>query len=683
MSFKRWVVSKADKDQAAQLSEESGIHPFLIYLLTMRGIQTPEDVAEFLLGSEWTDDPFAFADMEPAVERIQRALEAQESMAVFGDYDADGVTATVLLYSYLRDRGAHVSYLVPEREENGYGMHRETVDILAARGVTLIITVDNGIAAVDEVAYATSKGIDVIITDHHQPQDVLPAAVAVIDPHRADCGSEWKDYAGVGVAFKLACALDGDADNLLAAYADLVAVGTLADVMPLQQENRMLVRQGLHKLNENPRLGFQKLAQAAGFGEKPLTATSTVFTIAPRINAAGRMGAADKAVRLLLEEDVGQATALAEEIQKMNVERQTVEGMILQQVDAQLIAHPEWLVQRVLVISGDRWHNGVVGIIAARITERYGKPCIIFSSDGEKAKGSGRSIKGFSLFEALHNCADMLDNFGGHELAAGVTVSSDRIDEFRERINRYAAEHHLRMPVPELTIDCKLRPSQVDVEKLGLLAALEPTGTGNPAPLFGLYNMRLDNIMPVGDGKHLRLSVSRDGTRLSAMKFQTTSQNFSIACGTIVNLVVSMERNEYRGVVSPSLIVRDIRPAALDQETMLDGIWLFERILRRELTSAESVPVPTREDMTTLYRYLRVHSLWEGTVDQLLFVLGDESLSPVVLLVMLQILREAELIIWQDRGTLYHIETPKAVGKADLQQTPTMQYLLLFKEDAS
>lgn len=675
MSFKRWIVSTTDKDEAAQLAEDSSIHPFLIYLLTMRGIHTVEEVSEFLLGGEWTDDPMAFADMDKAVKRIRRALDAGESMAVFGDYDADGVTATVLLYSYLRDQGARVSYLVPEREGTGYGMHKETVDTLADRGVTLIITVDNGIAAVDEVAYAATKGIDVVVTDHHRPQDTLPQAVAVVDPHREDCGSEWKEYAGVGVAFKLICALEEDGEEPLAQYADLVAIGTLADVMPLWQENRMLVRAGLRKLNENPRLGFAKLAQAAGMGEKPFTASSAVFTLAPRINAAGRMGSAEKAVRLLLSEDVGEATALAAEIQQMNVDRQATETAIMEQVDAQLTAHPDWLTQRVLVISGEDWHSGVIGIIAARITERYGKPCILFSEKAGHAKGSGRSIKGFSLFDAIQSCEQYVETFGGHELAAGVTVAADGVEAFREAINRYAATQMERMPVPELHIDCKLRPSQVDVEKLGLLAALEPTGTGNPPPLFGLFNMRLDNIMPVGNGKHLRLSISREDVRLSAMKFQTTPQAFSIPCGTIVHLVVSMERNEYHGVVSPSLIVKDIRPAAIDQDTILEDIRTFERVQRRELTAGDGVTVPTREQLAAVYRHLRTHTPWEGPVEQLFFALQESVPSACTLLIALQVLQDAGLIRWQDRGILYHIETPKADGKTDLQQTPTMQYL--------
>lgn len=678
MSYKRWIVSTADRDEAAQLAEDSGIHPFLIYLLTMRGIRTVEEVSEFLLGGEWTDDPMAFADMDKAVERIRRALDEQETIAVFGDYDADGVTATVLLYSYLLDQGARVSYLVPEREGGGYGMHKDTVDTLADRGVTLIITVDNGIAAVDEVAYAASKGIDVVVTDHHRPQETLPQAVAVVDPHRADCGSEWKEYAGVGVAFKLVCALEEDAEGPLAQYADLVAVGTLADVMPLWLENRMLVRAGLRKLNEDPRLGFAKLAEAAGMADKAFTASSAVFILAPRINAAGRMGSADKAVRLLLSEDVGEAAGLAAEIQKMNADRQATETAIMEQVDAQLAAHPAWLTQRVLVISGEDWHSGVIGIIAARITDRYGKPCILFSVKDGRAKGSGRSIKGFSLFDAIQSCESYVETFGGHELAAGVTVAAEGVEAFREAINRYAATRMERMPVPELHIDCKLRPSQVDVEKLGLLAALEPTGTGNPAPLFGLFNMRLDNIMPVGNGKHLRLSISREDVRLSAMKFQTTPQAFSIPCGTIVDLVVSMERNEYHGMVSPSLIVKDIRPASIDQEAMLEALHTFERIRRRELTPGDAVAVPAREQLAAVYRYLRTHTPWEGPVEQLYLAVAEAIPSPCTMLIGLQVLEEAALIHWQDRGILYHIDTPKTEGKTDLNQTPTMQYLSAY-----
>lgn len=681
MSFKRWVIAKPDKDQAAQLAEESGIHPFLAYLLTIRGIRTPEQATEFLLGIELTDDPFDFAGMAPAVERIQQAIDAKETMAVFGDYDADGVTATVLLYTYLRDRGARVSYLVPEREETGYGLHHEIVDILAERGVTLMITVDNGIAAVKEVDYAASKGMDVVVTDHHQPQQVLPAAVAVVDSHRPDCGSHFKDYAGVGVAFKLVCALEGDADAILARYADLVAVGTLADVMPLQAENRILVREGLRQLNTSPRMGLQKLMQAAGVGEKQLTSTSAVFSITPRINAAGRMGSADKAVQLLLEENAGEAERLAGEIQQMNVQRQEVEASILKQADALLEENPQWLHQRVLVLSGENWHNGVVGIIAARITERYGKPCIVFSQEGDLAKGSGRSVKGFSLFEAIRSCADMLEGFGGHELAAGVKIASARIGKFRERINDYASGHFPRMPQPELLVDCKLRPSQVDTEKLALLAALEPTGTGNSFPVFGLYNMHLDNVVPIGKGKHLRLSVSRDGVRLPVTKFQSTLQNFTIPCGSTVHLLVTIERNEYRGTISPSLIVRDIRPAGTDQEEILDALWRFECILRREPGSTDGVQPPSRDQLAELYRYLRSRHVWEGPLEQLLCILEDPPVSPLCLLLMLQILSEAALIIWRDRGTLYHIEAPKAAGKADLTQTATMQYLESIKED--
>ncbi len=684
MSFKRWVFSTPYKEEAVQLSQDTGINAFLLFLLTMRGFHTAEDIAEFMLGGPLSDDPFAFADMDLAVARIQKALDTGEMIAIFGDYDADGVTATTLLYSYLRDRGARVTYLVPKREGTGYGMHPEVVDALAERGATLIITVDNGIAAVEETAYAAEKGIDVVITDHHQPQDTLPAAVAVVDPHRPDCGSSFKDYAGVGVAFKLVCALEGDDDSVLERYADLVAVGTLADVMPLRGENRLLVREGLRRLNEQDRPGFEKLAEAAGLAGKALTATNAVFTIAPRINAAGRMGAADKAVRLLLEEDPGRALELAEEIQAMNGQRQSVEADILLQADALLAEHPAWRRDRVLVLCGHRWHNGVVGIIAARLTDRYGKPCIVFSEDDGIAKGSGRSVKGFSLFEAISACAELTESFGGHELAAGVKINAQRLDEFRETINRYAASRYPVMPVPELQIDCKLAPSQVDTEKLGLLSALEPTGTGNPVPLFGLFHMRLDNILPVGGGKHLRLSVSRDNVRLAVMKFKSTPQNFSIPCGSMVDIVVTMERNEFRGVVSPSLIVQDIRPSSIDQEALLAGLSGFERVMRRELTpeEARTVVLPERDRLAGFYRLLRARPVWEGTFDQLCLLAGDGCGEPMTLLLMLEILQEAHLIIWTDRGIVYTIETPKAAGKADLSQTPTMRYLQKAKEDA-
>lgn len=674
MSQKRWILPTLDKEAAANLAEACDIHPFLAVLLTTRGITDPAAVREFLYGRVLTDDPFAFADMDLAVDRIQRAVDSGEKILIFGDYDADGITASVLLYLYLKQMQAAVSYYIPKREE-GYGLSREALSKAAQDGVSLVITVDNGIAAFDETAFAAELGLDVVITDHHQPQESLPSAVAVVDPHRADCNSRFKDYAGVGVAFKLICALEGDEETLLQQYGDLVALGTLADVMPLIEENRVLVRAGLAVLNASPRPGIRALLTIAGIGDKPLTATSAVFTLSPRINAAGRMGYPEKAAQLLLAETEEEAQALAQEIHRLNTRRQTVEASILEEAIEQVRQHPDWLNQRVLVIAGKDWYHGVIGIIAARILERYGKPCLVLSVTEQGARGSGRSIPGFSLFDAVSACENCLTVFGGHELAVGIQLAPERIDEFREAINAYAAVTAPHMPVPELRIDCKLRPSQIDLEKLNLLEALEPFGTGNAAPLFGLFDMTLDNITAVGNGRHLRLTLSRDGTRLSAMRFHCTEAAFPFSCGEKVNAVVTLDRNEFRGVVSPSLIVRDMRYADTDQEALLSGAACFESLARRELPAGERPALPDREQLGRLYRLLRKGGTAETSLEQLHHTLHDGTRDFLRTRTELEILREAGLITVEDTGLSLRITVCDVTEKTDLSQTPLWQYL--------
>lgn len=676
MAFKRWKTEPLDKDSAAALAEACGLHPFLALMLSQRGVETPEDAEAFLLGGELQDDPFGFQDMDAAVERIQRAIDSGERIAVFGDYDADGVTATALLYTYLCEKNADVFYRIPKREgeDEGYGLRACTVDMLAAAGARLIVTVDNGVTAVEAVAHANERGIDVVVTDHHQPQGVLPDAVAVVDPHRADCGSLFKDYAGVGVAFKLVCALEGDEEAMLSSFADLVALGTLADVMSLTGENRLLVREGLRVMARGERVGLRALAEVAGVADKTITSSVALFSLAPRINAAGRMGEPQKAAQLLLSTDETEAAALAGEIHALNTKRQTVEAEILEEVTARLEREPTLLHDRVLVVEGENWYPGVVGIIAARLLERYGKPCLVLNAEGDVTHGSGRSIEGFSLFDALTACSDILENYGGHELAAGVTVPTANVAEFRRRINAYAAEHHPVMPTPTLRLDFKLRPGQVDVEKLQLIAALEPFGSGNPSPVFQLSDMRLENITPVGNGRHLRLAFSREGVMMSAMKFQTTTAEFPVPCGTKLHLAVTLERNEYRGVVSPSVIIKDIHFAETDQDVFLAESARVQALFRREAVEDAAACIPERAHTTALYRLLHATGSWVGNAEQLWHAVGTEMrLSQ--LMVALKSLEEAALVKVNDTGDRLTITVLPAEGKADLNATPIMQFL--------
>ncbi len=674
MAYKRWTYTELDKELAGELSAECGIDPLLCLLLTGRGITDAEAAVDFLVGNELVSDPFSYTDMDAAVDRVQRAIDEGESIAIYGDYDADGITATVLLYSYLCSKGARVQYRLPLRESEGYGLHCESIDELAEQGVQLIITVDNGISAVDEVAYATTCGIDVVVTDHHQPPEELPNAVAVVDPHRKDCTGEFKDLAGVGVAFQLVCALEGDPDRMLAEYGDLVALGTLADVMPLYGDNRVLVRRGLQQINRpDCRLGLRRLREFGGV-EKAMNATGVSFTLAPRINASGRMGDPHKAAALLLSDYEEEADALANEIHLLNNERQTTEAAILQELLNNLYSNPQCLSQRVLVVSGKQWHQGVLGIIAARLTERFGKPCIVLSVDDGIARGSGRSVKGFSLYEALCACEGCLLGYGGHDQAAGLTIEESRIAEFAECINAYAEQTYPRMPVAELQLDCRLRPGQITTDMLSVLSALEPVGAGNPRPMFGLVRMKLDRIDAVGGGKHLRLTLSRDGATVTAMKFSTTPESFVYRVGDTVDLAVILEKSEYRGTVGVTIIVRDIRHTDLQQEELLEAIALHDAVLRRETSVKAVVAMPPRDTLARVYRFIKQRA-FNGPLEAFCYCLKNETVSCTDVLSACRILSEAGLITWRNEGDTVFAAATDFAGKADLTQTPTARFL--------
>lgn len=606
MSRKKWVVAPYDKNKAAALSESSGLDPFAALLLVSRGIEEPEAFFEELPLS----DPFLLMDMDKAVARIGKALENFERIAVFGDYDADGVTAAALVYSYLESRGANAVCYIPDRIDEGYGMNRAAIQKLHDDGVKLIVTVDNGISAPEEAAFAHSLGIDMVITDHHKAGEALPEAEAVIDPQRADCPSAFKERAGVGVAFQLISALEGDGEMLLENYADLIAIGTLADVVPLTDENRTYVKKGLEIINQSPRIGVQALKEAAGAADKALSATGVAFTLAPRINAAGRMGSAMTALKLLLSEDEEEAALLAEQIDAANKKRQQIEAEITAAAVEQLASAPENLNAPILVAAGEGWHPGVIGIVAARLTERYGKPSVVISLNGEDGKGSCRSIEGFSIYDALHASSDMLTHFGGHTLAAGLGIQKENIARFREAINDYART--VDMPYPELRLDCKLNPSYIDMTLVDALSMLEPFGAGNPQPLFGLFGMQLIGIKPVGDGKHLRLTLKKGNAEITAMQFGMTAYEFPFAVGDTVDAAVRIERNEFRGAVRPSVQIRDIRFSGGDEENLLKSERLYEKYKSGAALSQKEAAflLPNRAFLLSVYGFLQKNEGW-------------------------------------------------------------------------
>lgn len=647
LSRKFWRVSSFDKKQAAQLAYEYGYDEFAVLLLNSRGIITPEDVAGFLENDGELSDPFLVKDMEKAVNRIRKAVDNYEKIAVYGDYDADGVTATALLYLYLEAIGAYVTYYIPSRMEEGYGLHNNAVDSLAEQGVKLIITVDNGINSVNEAEYIKSKGIDLVITDHHQPGDMLPDAVAVVNPHRSDDTSPFKELAGVGVAFKLAAALeDGDCDSVLADFADIVAIGTIADIVPLKGENRTLAVRGIQALNDSPRVGINALKKVAGYQDKEFTSTNVAFTVAPRINAAGRIQEASVALKLLLAEDETDAEILAKQLDGFNIMRQDTEAGIVQEAVNRIENDDSLKYSKVLVVDGDNWHAGVIGIVASKLVDRYGKPAIVIAKDGSgEAKGSCRSIEGFSLFDALSDSKDLLVRFGGHTLAAGFSVSDDKIDEFRNRINEYAEKLSLFYPV--LRLDCKLNPTTINIGLIDTISALEPFGAENPQPVFGLYKVTITGIKPLGaTGKHIRLSFEKKLTQFSAVYFGMSAESFPYDIGDVVDLAVTVDKNEFRGEIKPNIYIKAVKDSAFTDEDYFASDLLYNKIRKgMKITEAERFSAcPDRAFTAAVFRFIKSKKSCIFTAEQIAVRLGAGSAMTCKVQVTLDALCELNLI---------------------------------------
>lgn len=675
MILRKWEVRPLDKERAAAFAQTYGVPFFLAMLMNIRGLDDAAHLREFLGEGEPLSDPFLLKDMDKAAARITRAVDNMEKIAVYGDYDADGVTSTAMLYSYLETRGADVIFYIPQREGEGYGMNIGAVEYLKEQGVSLIVTVDNGISSVQEVARANELGIDVVVTDHHRPQEILPDAVAVVDAYRPDDTSPYKHFSGVGIAFKLLMALEdgaGDVEDLLEAYSDLAAIGTIGDIVPLTGENRTLIRAGLERLSQSDRLGVQALLENAGIAGKALTSTNVAFTLVPRINATGRMGAPERAVRLLISGYEEEAEVLSEEICADNEERRRVEAEIAEAAFADIEAKG-YMKDRVVVVDGENWHHGVIGIVASRVTERCGKPCMIISRGETEAKGSGRSIEGFSLFEAICACGDLLIKFGGHPMAAGITLKPENIEAFRKRINQYAAEHFPQMPTQTVTLDCKLNPAALSVSMAQSLTQLEPFGNGNPQPVFGLFNMELSNVTPVGGGGHLRLTLEKNGAVITAMRFNTKPEELPYHIGDKIDLAVQLEAREFRGQPSLTVIVRDMKFAAFNTEKNIASLASFEKWQRGEVLSAEDKNrlYPDRACLAAIYRALRTVNGKE--TDQVRFVSQfGKDMTLGLFKTALLVFEERGLVhseIADDTFTATLIETS---GKTDITRSPVL-----------
>ncbi len=606
MKYARWTGGGYDAGAAARL-EEAGYPRLLSAVLAARGVATAEEAAAFLERERrLTHSPLLMRDMDKAVERIRLALERGERMAVFGDYDVDGITATALLVDYLRSRGADCVLHIPRREDEGYGLGCEALLNLRRQGVKLVITVDCGITGVEEARFAREIGLDLVITDHHECKERLPDTVAAVDPRRVDCPYPFKHLAGVGVALKLVLALEPEReDALFARYCTLAAIGTVADVMQMTGENRVIVYRGLEAIRTTRMPGLRALLRESGLEDREISSVQIGFVLAPRINAAGRMGEAELAVGLLLTRDPATADRLARELCGLNRERQAVEQEIFAQAVEEIDLLPEG-ERSALVLSSEVWHQGVVGIVASRLSEKYSCPSFMIHLHGGMGKGSCRSYGGFNLFAALESCADLLVDYGGHELAAGFNIREADIPAFRRRMNRCVRDYcNGETPVSSLEIDVILQnPEEITLEELEHLSQLEPYGSGNARPVFALMGARVESCQNVGQNRHLKLRLSKGGYAFDAIFFSATVGELGVSPGMRVDAAFYLQINEFRGVSSVQLQMIDMRPAAdpsLREQECLD---LVDRLLSgEELTAREAGRLlPERRQFASLWR---------------------------------------------------------------------------------
>lgn len=679
MKYGIWKVSQLEAG-AVNALVGSGYAPLAAMVLASRGIGDDRQARAYLDCNAPLLDPFLMTDMDKAAGRVGLAMSRGEKIAVFGDYDVDGITATCLLTDFLRRHGADVVSYIPGRLEEGYGLNPIAIHQLHAEDVKLIVTVDCGITAVSEAELCKQLGIDLVITDHHECKQTLPAAVAVVDPHRCDGGYPHKNLSGVGVAFKLASALCGSQETVLEEYADMVCLGTVADVMPLQGENRVFVARGLESLAHTKRPGIAALMAECGCAPETVSASSIGFMLAPRINAAGRMGQIDLAVELFLTDDPDKAAEAARGLCELNRQRQAVESEIYRQAVSML---PMGKPPEAIVLADESWHQGVVGIVASRIAEEYACPTFLICLDGEHGKASSRSHGGFNLFASLSALSPLLESYGGHELAAGFTISRANIPEFRRQICALAAQYYTDdVPRTVLDVDCAVSPELLTLHNVDSLQMLEPCGNGCPKPVLIMKNLTIDRISMVGGGRHMRLRLCSGHTYLNAIYFSANPQTVSIQPGDLVDVAFTPQVNEFRGTRTVQMNVIDIRPSC-SAECLPDAA-PYRDMQRGNLTSGEAAALlPDRKMLALVWRYLDAANPVQESPMCLCRKIVRWSGQPLNLgqmLTCLDIFRDVGLLTVQRQHKYVSIRLTPGEGKADLSRSQTMQRLLHAKE---
>ena len=672
MDDEPWSEQKYAATLAAQ-QKEVGL---LAGILAARGITDPTEALTLLAGEEELSDPMLLTDMDKACARILEAIDKEQTIVVYGDYDVDGVTATALLYQHLKGMGASVKCMLPSREGDGYGLSKNAIQSIHDKGCQLIVTVDNGISALEEAEFAASLGVDLIVTDHHLPHDALPKAVAVVDPRRADDHSPFKGLCGAGVAFKLCAALDGcPPEEMLDYCGDLAAVGTVADVMPLTGENRTLVKAGLKSLQQTDRPGISALLEEVGLGGKPITAENVSYAIAPRINAAGRMDNAVTALQLVLCEDEERAAELAHKLNEINVARQETEQEIVKAAQEQLDAEPAILEDRVILIWGRDWHPGVIGIVASRLVEKTGRPVIVVSVDEHgEGKGSGRSVQGFNLHECIASCEDILLRFGGHAMAAGLSVREENLPELRRRLNEWAARECAVLFTPPLECDLSIHLDRITVESVRRLEQLAPYGAENPTPVFVLEKAVIDGIFSVSEGKHCRLRLRQGNASIYAVWFGMPPEQLPYTMGDAVDAAVNLSVYESLRGAQLSGRILELHPAGFGNAAA-EQTALVQALRRGTPLSAEQKAriAPERSDIITVYRELQARRWHAEDLQPLFAKLGEENTGKI--LVAITALEQVGLIAVRERSGAKFWELVPAEGKKNLADAPILKCL--------
>lgn len=684
-SKKKWIIPEYDIDDIKRLCTELKISEILAMLLIKRGVKAPADARWFMNTSDlYLYDPFLLCDMDKATERVKKAISENEKICVYGDYDVDGITATSVLYSYLRSKRADVMYYIPKRLTEGYGMNCEAIKTLSEKGVQLIITVDNGITANEETLYARQMGIDVVVTDHHECNGELPECCAVVNPKRPDNKYPFTGLAGVGVAFKLVCALEGENadEDFFERYIDLAALGTIADVMPLRDENRQIVARGLRCFENGSNIGVSALIDQALVGknknsEKHINTSTIGFTVAPRLNAAGRIGDVKRAVELLCSKEPTECHKIADELCSKNRERQFVENKILNEAVAYIEKNHDFENDKVIVASAEGWHHGVVGIVASRITDKYGLPSILISSENGIGKGSARSIKGFNINEAIHECRDLLIRHGGHELAAGLTLEIDKTDEFRKCINDIARDRiNSEMLEGSIEADAELCGADISLEVCEELRTLEPCGTDNPSPMLYMRDVEVTEVISLGQNKHTKLVLKKDGAVFDGLLFGFCPDNFIVPKTKLIDILFSLDINEFRGVRTPQVIIRDIRMCKTDAKYCAHEVSLFYEILDGKHPNY----APPLELCRMVYKFLKTNcELLSGNVNayflaQKISAVHNINLTFPIFGVILEIFSEMGLCeITGIDETIMHIRLCENTGKVDLESSKVLE----------